>query len=350
MLFVPLLFMAVLAPKVWANSNLTITDIRVGTEIDKTRVSFEMSYPVSLYVEDRGDGVFLVSGPEDTYWRVPPQKKVEKGPLKSYEIVSLDRGKGCLLRFNPHTRLMGSFGRQNNYFLDLETKEPPPPQPLPPPVVEEEEPLDLPAPKPVAPTVTLNQEMVVKSNEINSIAVLPKQDGATWIIINSDREEFFEFQLVDFTQEFHVYLPKINWPTLKTEVLNSGIVRSYSVDESSDKMSAIRMQLRPSQAVDVVDLFSAPNLDGTFDFVVILANRRATPNEVRRIAERRIYMKKNMRPSSESFKFKLPVGYYGEKKEEDMPPSKNIPFSETNSPAPVAQDKPIEEPLFDPIS
>ncbi|UNM06499.1 MAG: hypothetical protein H6925_02085 [Holosporaceae bacterium] len=115
-------------------------------------------------------------------------------------------------------------------------------------------------------------------------------------------------------------------------------------------MSAIRMQLRPSQAVDVVDLFSAPNLDGTFDFVVILANRRATPNEVRRIAERRIYMKKNMRPSSESFKFKLPVGYYGEKKEEDMPPSKNIPFSETNSPAPVAQDKPIEEPLFDPIS
>lgn len=345
-----LVFVAFLAPEICANSNLTITDIRVGTEIDKTRVSFEMSYPVSLYIEDRGDGVFLVSGPEDTYWRVPPQKTVEKGPLKSYEIVNLDRGKGCLLRFNPYTRLVGSFGRENNYFLDLETKEPPPPPPPPAPVVAEEEPLNLPEPQPVAPTVTLNQEMVVKSNEINSIAVLPKQDGSTWIIINSDKEEFFEYQLVDFTREFHVYLPKINWPTLKTEVLNSGIVRSYSVDESSDKMSAIRMQLRPEEAVDVIDLFSASNLDGTFDFVIILASRRATPTEVQRIVERRIYMKKNMRPSSESFEFKLPIAYYGEKKEEGMPPPKSIPFPEMNSPMPAPQDRPLEEPLFDPVS
>ena len=260
------LFLAAIG-QVISNSNLTISDISAGTEIDKTRLAFQMSYPATLYVEDRGEGVFLVSGPEDTYWQLPAQKDLKSGPLESYEIVDMDRGKGCLLRFNPYTRLMGSFMRGNTYILDLETKEPPPPPPPPP--AEEEKPLDLPDPAPTVPNVTLNQEMVVKTNEINSISVLPKNDGSTWVIINADKEEFFEFQLAELSKEFHVYLPKINWPTLKTEILNSGLITSYSVDESSDRMSTIRMQLREEKAYDVVDLFSAPNLDGTYDFVII---------------------------------------------------------------------------------
>lgn len=326
-----------------ANSNLTITDIRVGTEIDKTRVVFEMSFPVSLHVQDRGDGQFLVTGPEDTFWQVPEKKEVEKGPLQSYEIVQMDAGKGCLLQFDKHTHLMGSFGRGQSYFLDLETREPPPPPPPPKEELASEEPLNLPDPKPTVPVVMLKQKVDVKPNEINSLSVLPKEDGTTWIIINADRPEFYDYQLMRNTNELHLYLPKINWPNLNTEILRSGVVTSYSVDETLAGVSSVMMQLKPAGTVDVVDVFSAPNLDGTHDFVLILDGRMASSDEVARIAARRMHLKQGTKSSSESFKFRPPMAFYGEK----VPEGPYLP--EGISEPSLTTEKARPDPLFDPL-
>ena len=302
-----------------ANSNLEIRDIRVGTELNKTRVEIEMSYPVSLYIEDRGAGAFLISGPEDTFWNVPSKKMIDKGPLKSYEVIEMDWGKGCLLQFNPYTQLKGSFGRGDNYILDLETNIPPPPPPVPEPEEIEEKPLDLPDPKPLLPKVTLNQTVNVVMNQINSLSVLPKEDGTTWIIINSDKAEFFEFQHLKSDYELQIYLPKINWPKMNTEVIDSGLVTSYAVDEASEKMSAVSMRLPKDKMAEVVDLFSAPNLDRTNDFVIVLASRVATSDENRRIAEKRMYLKKNLHVSAGSFDFRPPQARYSEEIEDEGP-------------------------------
>lgn len=324
-----------------ANSNLIITDIRVGTEIDKTRVVFEMSFPVSLYVQDRGDGQFLVTGPEDTFWQVPEQKQIDKGPLKSYEIVKMDVGKGCLLQFDKYTHLMGSFGRGQSYFLDLETRKPPPPPPPPKEESPPEAPLNLPDPKPTVPIVMLNQKVDVKPNEINSLSVLPKEDGTTWIIINADRPEFYEYQLIRSTNELHLYLPKINWPNLNTEIVKSGVVMSYSVDETLAGVSSVVMQLNPGATVDVIDLFSAPNLDGTHDFVLILDGRMASSDEVARIAARRMHLKQGAKSSSESFEFRPPMAFYGEK----APEGPYLP--EGVSDTTLVPEKDESDPLFD---
>ncbi|MDC0349080.1 hypothetical protein OAN21_01590 [Alphaproteobacteria bacterium] len=316
-----------------------IQDIRVGTEIKKTRVEFVLSHPVPLYVRNQGEAITLVEAPEDTFWKIPNQKRVNRGAISKYELIDFEGRRSCRIMLEPYTSVVGSFLRKNSYILDLEIKEtPPPPPPLPPE----------PAPEPPPPpSVNIKQTLETTKNEINSLVIIPKEDGTTWVIVNSDKRDFFEYQIMPDAQKLNLYLPKINWPSLETQVLNSGSVESYSVDESNPDSSVVMMALKKSS--DIIDLFSTPNLDGTYDFVLILANRKASAEETKWLAEKRMQIKSIVSSKKEvSFKISPPDATFG-------PSLSQVKgFVESDSGTLEGQNikkkKPHQEdPLFDPL-
>lgn len=280
-------------------ANLTVKDIQVGTEIKNTRVVFVLSHPVSLYVTSAEDGSLLVKAPEDTFWKIPPQTSVKRGALIKYELRGFGPQRACHLVVEPYTRLVGGFLRGKTYILDLITEDPPLPEPEPQPIEEEEA---LPEVPPAPTTVNLQQTLELPQNEINALTIIPKEDGTTWIIINSDKKDFFESQIVPETRKLYLYLPKINWPSMQTQVINSGGVQSYAVDESTPGASAIIMDL--AENTDIIDLVSTSNLDGTYDFILILTNRKATEAETKKLAEKKLELKSGM-GGNKSLSFKI---------------------------------------------
>lgn len=281
-------------------SNLTIRDIQVGAELNKTRISFLLSRPASLYVEPSEEDSVWVKTPEDTFWKIPVQQEVGRGALMSYKLEKVKGQRMCRLQLGPYTRVVGSFLRGNTYILDLITEEPPIPEPQP-EIEEEIEEEQVPEPA-LPPTVNIQQTFELPQNEINSLTITPKEDGTTWIIINSDKEEFFDSQIIPSTHKLYLYLPKINWPSLQTEILTSGNVVSYTVDESNPTASAVIMDLK--QTTDLVDLLSSPNLDGTYDFILVLADRQATEIETKNLAEKRVELKSKI-GSGKALSFKV---------------------------------------------
>ncbi|HCI48738.1 MAG: hypothetical protein A2977_01915 [Alphaproteobacteria bacterium RIFCSPLOWO2_01_FULL_45_8] len=291
-----LLWASVCVPR----ANLTVKDIQVGTEIKKTRIVFVLSHPISLYVESSEDGSLLVKAPEDTFWKIPEQKQAKQGALIQYDLMGFGSRRACHLILEPYTRLVGSFLRGKTYILDLITDDPPLPEPEP---EEQESELNALPPEPPQPTtVNIQQTLELPKNEINALIITPKEDGTTWILINSDKQDFFESQIVPETRKLYLYLPKINWPSMQTEVIDSGSVQSYAVDESVPGSSTIMMDLKEN--TDTIDLVSTPNLDGTYDFVLILANRKATDAETKKLAEKRVELK-SVVGASKAMSFKI---------------------------------------------
>ena len=340
-----LLFFLLGANICFARSNLTIKDIQVGVEVNKTRISFLLSRPASLYVETGEDGAIWIRTPEDTFWKVPEQQEVGQGGLMGYKLRKIKGQKACLLQVMPYTRVVGHFLRGNNYALDLLTEEPPLPEPEAEPELEEEAVEE--APEPVLPApVTIQQTLELPKNEINALTITPKEDGTTWIVVNSDKEEFFDSQIAPSGRKLYLYLPKINWPSLQTEVLTSGNVMSYTVDESNPGASAVVMDLQENTGL--VDLLSTPNLDGTYDFVLILANRQATDLEIKNLAEKRIELKGKIGGNkSLSFKFNPPQ-FFSEAPLSESQEVLNLPVEQgvaTNSS--VLNQKMPEDSLFD---
>lgn len=292
-----------------SRSNLTVKDIQVGTELRKTRIVFVLSRPLSLYPISSENDSLLVKAPEDTFWKIPRHLKSNNGALIGYELKGFGIQKSCSLKLAPYTRLVGSFLKGNSYILDFITDDPPPPPPPPPAPLPELPPEEVAVTAPVipeisvqAPTVNIQQTLSAPQNEINALTIVPKEDGTTWIIINSDKQEFFESQIMSEAKKLYLYLPKINWPSVQTQIINSGSISAYAVDESTAAASAIVMDLVGD--ADTVDLLSTPNLDGTYDFVLILANRKATEAEVKRLAERRVELKSRI-GVNQSLSFKI---------------------------------------------
>ena len=72
-----------------ARSNLVVKDIRVGFENNKTRIVFELSKPVSLFVqEDNKQDKLVVFAPEDTFWKIPNSRKLSQGAFQKYVLNS----------------------------------------------------------------------------------------------------------------------------------------------------------------------------------------------------------------------------------------------------------------------
>lgn len=283
-----LLWVSVCIPR----ANLTVKDIQVGAELKKTRIVFVLSQPISLYPMLSENDSFLVKAPEDTFWKIPQQLQVNNGALIGYELKGFGKQRSCHLRLAPYTRLVGNFLKGKTYVLEFVTDDPPPPplpEPLPEEELEEKETASTPEISVQAPTVNIQQTLEVPKNEINALTIIPKEDGTTWIIVNSDKQEFFESQIVSEARKLYLYLPKINWPSVQTQVINSGSVLAYAVDESTPGASAVVMDL--VESADIIDLLSTPNLDGTYDFVLILTNRKATDLEAKRLAEKRVELK-----------------------------------------------------------
>jgi hypothetical protein len=323
-----LLWASVCVPR----ANLTVKDIQIGTELKKTRLVFVLSHPISLYPMVSENDSFLVKAPEDTFWKIPKHLQLNKGAVIDYEVKGLGEQRGCYLRLAPYTRLVGNFLKGKTYILEFVTEEPPPP-PLPEPLPEEiEEAPAVPEISVQAPTVNIQQTLEVPKNEINALTIVPKEDGTTWIIVNSDKQEFFESQIVPETRKLYLYLPKINWPSVQTQVINSGSVLAYAVDESTPGASAVVMDL--SGDADIIDLLSTPNLDGTCDFVLILTNRKATDLEMKRLAEKRVELK-GMNGANKSLSFTL-----------NPPQTVSMPAEAPSYGQEMIQNR--EESLFDP--
>jgi hypothetical protein len=327
----------------FSRANPTIKDIQVGTEIKKTRVVFVLNRPVPLYIESPEDGSLLVRAPEDTFWKIPDQMKIGRGAISGYELVGFGVRRTCRLVLEPYTRLVGSFLRKNTYIVDLITDDPPLPDPEPEAETEEEEVETLAEPPP-PPTVNIQQTLEFPKNEINALTIIPKEDNTTWIIINSDKQDFFESQIIPETKKLHLYLPKINWPSMKTQVLNSGGVEAYTVDESSPSTSTVIMDLKEESAL--IDIFSTPNLDGTYDFILILANRRATENEIKKLAEKRVELK-GIIGSNKAISFKInPPQIVSDQNLGGVTEEASIPVNQNDNKKNFDQ-KEKEDPLFE---
>lgn len=289
----------------FSRSNLSITDVQVGSELNKSRLSFQLTQPVSLYVQSDDAGFITVRAPEDTFWKIPSRMIIKRGALIQYNLTADKGKKSCIVQLSPYSRVVGSFLRGKNFIIDIITEEPP--------VIEtdgddeavemenalELMPEPLPAPP---PTVNIQQTVSVPQHEINSLTIVPNEDGSTWIIVNSDKSEFFDSQIDIDTKKLNLYLPKINWPSIKTESLSSGHVLSYRVDESNPASSTVVFDLMDN--THLVDFISSPNLDGTYDFILVLAPRPATAAENKKLAEKRMELKSRL-VGNQNLNFKI---------------------------------------------
>ncbi|MFN7662637.1 MAG: hypothetical protein ACK5PQ_02805 [Alphaproteobacteria bacterium] len=331
----------------FARSNLSITDVQVGSELNKSRLSFQLTQPVSLYVQSDDAGFITVSGPEDTFWNIPARMIIKRGALIQYNLTN-DRGKKyCIVQLSPYSRVVGSFLRGKSFIIDIITEEPPV---IEPEVDDEAMEMDndpelIPAPlPPPPPIVNIQQTVSVPQNEINSLTIVPNEDGSTWIIVNADKAEFFDSQMDVDTKKLNLYLPKINWPSVKTESLSSGHVISYRVDESNAASSIVVFDLMDN--THLVDFISSPNLDGTYDFILVLVPRPATPGEIKKLSEKRMELKSRLAGNQNlNFTISPPQMVVDGPNEEPMMSSLE------NVTTPTTSFSPQEEvdPLFDPL-
>jgi hypothetical protein len=296
-IFISCLLLCFPSLHVHARSNLTIQDIQVGFVENKTKIEFDLSKPMPLTVkEDNENNQIIVGGPEDTFWQIPGSRISTYGGFKQYKIKKNKEGwRQCIISLQPNTRVVGKNlvkkSKTNLFVIDLVTEEPaPPPAPEPqedPPMAMEEAPVIVPEPAP-QPLVQIKQEIntAVHTNKIKQIKVIPKEGGATWLVIRSEKEEYFDFQSIPSDQLLLVYLPKTNWPPMPNRDLGDYNIASYRLDETNPNFSILH--IKTTKECSAIDQFMSPNADGTNNFVLVLADRAATPIETQRLIEKKM--------------------------------------------------------------
>jgi hypothetical protein len=280
---------------VQGRSNLTVQDVQVGFVENKTKIEFELSKPMPLTVkEDADNNQIVVGGPEDTFWQIPGARVSTYGGFTQYRIKKNKEGwRQCIISLKPNTRVVGKNlvkkSKSNRFIIELITEElPPPPAPEPqevPPL--EEAPAVIPEPSSQT-LVQIKQEIntALHANKIKQIKVIPKEGGTTWLVIRSEKEEYFDFQSIPSDQLLLVYLPKTNWPPMPNRDLGDYNIASYRLDETNPNFSILH--IKTTKECSAIDQFTSPNSDGTNNFVLVLADRAATPIEMQRLIEKKM--------------------------------------------------------------
>ncbi len=278
-----------------ARSNLTVQDIQVGFVENKTKIEFELSKPMPLTVKENSTiNQIIIGGPEDTFWQIPGSRVSAYGGFKKYTIKKNKEGwRQCVISLQPNTRVVGKNlikkSKSTRFVIDLITENPtPPPAPEPEEAAPLEEPrIIVPEPAP-QPLVQIKQEIntAIHANKIKQIKVIPKEGGTTWLVIRSEKEEYFDFQSIPSDQLLLVYLPKTNWPPMPNRDLGDYNIASYRLDETNPNFSILH--IKTTKECSAVDQFMSPNADGTNNFVLVLADRAATPIETQRLIEKKM--------------------------------------------------------------
>ncbi len=291
--FISFLFIGLAVANADVRSNLTVRDVQVGFIQNKTKIVFELSKSMPLTVtEDVDNNTLTVGGPEDTFWQIPESRTTSYGGFQKYVIKKNSEGwRQCVVSLAPNTRVVGKAlvkkPKGSRFTIDLLTEAPAPP---PPPPVEPEMPAEVPQPmvEPQPPVVQITQQINTElhRNKVKQIKVVPKEEGTTWLVIRSEKEEYFDFQSISSDQLLLVYLPKTNWPVMPTRDLGDYNIATYRLDETNPNYSIL--QIKTTNNCSAVDQFMSPNSDGTNNFVLVLANRPATSIETQRLIEKKL--------------------------------------------------------------
>lgn len=278
-------------------SNLIVSDVQIGYEDNKTRISLILSKPIPLYARLSADtNMVAVESPEDTIWNIPSTVDNPQGNFKKYELSDITEIPRTLrIYFNPITTIVGSTLQksqkgQHQFVIDLITQELPPSEPEPEPISQPLPPAQesLPPPMVINPVIEL---LPPPKNAVKTIQVLDQKNGNTWIVVTSAFREYFNFEQIDQDRKIIVYVPKTNWMDVNTKDKSSDLIRTYRVQDTEPNIAAIHFDAY--KTVGIIDQFMSPNSDGSNDFVLVIADRMPTEEESNILQQKKEMEKEN---------------------------------------------------------
>lgn len=270
--------------------NLVVKDIRVGSQGDHTRLALILSQSSKLYIKHDAEHQLLkIEAPEDTLWRIPAHSQQSSGLFEKYTLLTNNDGIGvCLVSLRPHTLISDKGLKKTShgyeYFIDVVEKAPAPPPPPPPATVT------------IQPVIEIKQTIDTETtkNMIQKVDVVRRNPTTTWLVIRSTQKAFFDFQNIAKEGSLLVYLPKTDWSQIKLVNQAKSMITNVVVDDDNPKQSTI--MLMSSGVKDVIDQFISPNQDGSFDCVLVIASRMASPIETHRLLQKKVEAQQYITP------------------------------------------------------
>ncbi len=273
------------------SSNLMINRLQVTAEGNSTRISLSLSQPSNLYVkEDKQHRLLKIEAPEDTVWNIPSESKQALGDVEKYALFTNGEGiQVCMVSLHPRSVLESKGLKKSkkgySYEIRLIRQEPekpvlpPPPPPAPPtPVV-------------VQPLIEITQSIDPDEakTKVKLVELSQKGPNTCWLTIRSNTRQYFDFQSIPEEKNILVYLPKTDWSKTPLKNQQVPLIPSLTIDDDSANQSQI--VLTAPRVIDVVDQFISPNQDGTFDFSLVIAPRKASAIEVQRLIQKKMEFK-----------------------------------------------------------